>query len=169
MQAIDIQCSVSHLTYSFHSHLGDLFIADNQCTDMTTCIELFRRLDPDVREIRVHEGTHNETIYTKIGEQWTARVIGSNGVQDTANTKKTALCCRCQQRHVNPRFAKGTVCDHCKSERIRERAYRAPKGPFPRPPCPQCGQSIHMNPRTLRFGFHQPCGYVINGPGRPRG
>lgn len=68
-----LQCFVVRLTYDFDKHVGELFIIDGGCCDMTACITLFSRLDHHVKKIETWSGEERDTAYSRrYGGEWRA-------------------------------------------------------------------------------------------------
>lgn len=68
----DLQCSVSNLSYDFTTRTGYLNMPDGVCTDMSGCIRLFEKIDPDVRTIRTFAGNEEDTAYHRTDGVWEA-------------------------------------------------------------------------------------------------
>lgn len=49
-------CSAIAMTYDFETRTGSLLVPRLHCTDMTGCVELFTRIDPNVEMITVDSG-----------------------------------------------------------------------------------------------------------------
>jgi hypothetical protein len=47
----DLVCEVSALSYDFETQTGKLDMAPSQCCDMAGCVELFEKIDADVRPL----------------------------------------------------------------------------------------------------------------------
>jgi hypothetical protein len=45
---------------------------EGNCCDMRGCIELFERIDPEVRTIYTFAGDEPDTIYKREGKEWHA-------------------------------------------------------------------------------------------------
>lgn len=67
-----LQCRVVSLAYDFRSHMGQLYLLDGDCCDMTGCIALFEGIDPKVTTINTHSGDQADTMYHKEGTVWSA-------------------------------------------------------------------------------------------------
>lgn len=68
------QCYVSHLSYDFESRSGELHMGELSSTDMRGCIELFKAIDPEVREIRTYRAVGRaDTSYHLERGKWAAR------------------------------------------------------------------------------------------------
>jgi hypothetical protein len=68
-----LQCNVHKLTYDDRLRKGKLFMpADNSC-DGPACIERFKAIDPEVREIETFAGTDTDTLYMRDGDMWITR------------------------------------------------------------------------------------------------
>jgi hypothetical protein len=69
----DLVCSVSDLAYDFTTCTGKLKMPDNACCDMSACIELFTRIDRNVKRIDTFAGDKADTAYIrKRGNMWVA-------------------------------------------------------------------------------------------------
>lgn len=69
----DVQCFVSELRYDYTTKTGTLVLGRNSATDMSGCIALFKRIDPEVTDILTLEGKKPDTSYHLIGGKWQAR------------------------------------------------------------------------------------------------
>jgi hypothetical protein len=66
-------CSVSGLTYDFENRHGALIMPAHCCCDMMGCINVFRAIDPEVREIKTYSGDATDTRYERNDQgQWRA-------------------------------------------------------------------------------------------------
>jgi hypothetical protein len=72
-------CFAEAVEYHPALRLGVLRLPKGSCCDMSGCIELFRRLDPDVRRIETFSGDVRDTRYERDG----------NGKWDAATWLKT--------------------------------------------------------------------------------
>jgi len=70
----DVQCFVQKLTYDFKTRIGVLVLEDNSCTDMSGCIQLFKKIDPSVEAIQTIAGNRKDTTYRLVDEKWQAFV-----------------------------------------------------------------------------------------------
>lgn len=68
----DVQCYVRELTYDFKQRTGRLDLEDGSCTDMKGCIELFKRIDPEVHSIETIAGGRKDTKYHLTDGKWEA-------------------------------------------------------------------------------------------------
>jgi hypothetical protein len=66
----DVQCVVEKLEYDFDAKIGVLQLGEHDCTDMSGCIALFKKIDPDVVEIRTFAAKRKDTSYHFDGQQW---------------------------------------------------------------------------------------------------
>lgn len=69
----NLHCLVQRLEYDFARRAGVLYLADHNCTDMRGCIDLFKAIDPRVKDIVTIAGKRRDTSYRLIGEKWQAR------------------------------------------------------------------------------------------------
>lgn len=69
----ELKCDVRAIFYDFASRQGVIHIDDGDCTDMTGCITLFRRIDPGVTQIQTIAGGRDDTRYAQRGGQWVAK------------------------------------------------------------------------------------------------
>lgn len=60
-----LQCNVVSLTYDFCQQVGRLRMEDYSCCDMTGCIALFEKIDPEVRKIKTFSGEKRDTEYVR--------------------------------------------------------------------------------------------------------
>jgi hypothetical protein len=51
-----LMCNVVSLTYDFRSHMGQLYLLDRDCCDMTGWVALFEGIDPKVTAIKTYSG-----------------------------------------------------------------------------------------------------------------
>lgn len=70
----DVQCFVRELRYDFGQRMGHLMLEDVSSTDMRGCIELFKKIDPDVQAIATYAGGKRDTGYVLIDGKWEARI-----------------------------------------------------------------------------------------------
>lgn len=69
----DVQCFVRELAYDFEAKEGRISLAEMQCTDMTGCIGLFKKIDLDVRVIKTFQGAIPDTEYRLLSDgKWQA-------------------------------------------------------------------------------------------------
>jgi hypothetical protein len=66
----DLKCGVRRLEYDFTSREGVLFMGEEHCTNMSTCIRLFEGIDPQVGRIRTIAGDREDTEYRLSGGEW---------------------------------------------------------------------------------------------------
>jgi hypothetical protein len=72
----DLQTSVDQLTYDFERGIGVLYMPEGANTDRSGCIELFKKIDPNVRRIWTVAGPYADTAYFKTSDgQWNARTL----------------------------------------------------------------------------------------------
>lgn len=69
-----LACYVISLYYNFFAQRGNLYLPEGNCCDMTGCLELFKEIDPNVKDIHVFSGDELDTIYTKYHGQWISLV-----------------------------------------------------------------------------------------------
>jgi hypothetical protein len=69
----DVQCFVRTLEYDFKSKSGVLRLEDGSCTDMSGCIGLFKKIDPEVVKILTVAGHRKDTAYIRTDDGWQAR------------------------------------------------------------------------------------------------
>jgi hypothetical protein len=74
----DIGTPVESLTYNFVRHIGQLYLPEGCCCDMDGCIELFQKIDKNVRRIDTFSGMESDTIYIRNGTNWFATSL--NGI-----------------------------------------------------------------------------------------
>lgn len=70
----DVQCFVRELRYDFSQRMGHLMLGDRSCTDMRGCINLFKKIDPDVQGIATYAAGKRDTAYVLKDGKWEARV-----------------------------------------------------------------------------------------------
>lgn len=70
----DVQCFVRELRYDFAQRMGHLILEDGSCTDMRGCIELFKKIDPEVQAIATYAGGKRDTGYLFKDGKWESRV-----------------------------------------------------------------------------------------------
>jgi hypothetical protein len=66
-------CYVNRLQYDFNTRKGQLFMGPKNCCDASGCIELFKAIDPEVKEIETFEGANADTVYLLRGGEWCSR------------------------------------------------------------------------------------------------
>lgn len=62
------------INYDYETKYGQLTVPAGTCTDLWGCIELFKKLDPDVEKILVISGRLVDLRYVKQGSNWEAQV-----------------------------------------------------------------------------------------------
>lgn len=72
-----LMCHVVSLAYDFRSHMGQVYMLDGNCCDMTGCLSLFQGIDPKVTAIETYSGDKADTVYRKEDEEWSAFVSKS--------------------------------------------------------------------------------------------
>ena len=65
--------AVLRITYDFGTQTGQAFLAEGHCTDMTSAIQYFCDIDPQVQRIATVSGAQRDTCYVRQGETWQAR------------------------------------------------------------------------------------------------
>ncbi|SEP45341.1 hypothetical protein SAMN02990966_06494 [Rhodospirillales bacterium URHD0017] len=80
-KAQEIMCDVRGIAYDFERRIGRLYMAEDNCCDMSGCIEFFSGIDPDVRRIETFAGEVPDTVYIRDRDvprghrvEWTARL-----------------------------------------------------------------------------------------------
>lgn len=68
----DLVCEVSALSYDFETQTGKLDMAPSQCCDMVGCVELFEKIDADVKRIDTFAGGIPDTTYKRLPSGWNA-------------------------------------------------------------------------------------------------
>ncbi|MND46009.1 hypothetical protein D3C80_368790 [compost metagenome] len=68
----ELQCYVSFLQYDFATQTGVVFMAEDSCTDMSGCTDLFQRIDPEIQVIRTFAGAAEDTAYLRVNGNWIA-------------------------------------------------------------------------------------------------
>lgn len=66
----EAQCYVQRVTYDFKERRGVLLMGDGSCTDMSGCIRVFERIDPDVQRIDTYAGPVPDTVYRRHSERF---------------------------------------------------------------------------------------------------
>lgn len=75
MQHHDLQCEVLRLAYDYDAKAGELHMEEDNCCHAPACVELFERIDPDVKIIRTFAGAVPDTIYARDRSgKWAARM-----------------------------------------------------------------------------------------------
>jgi hypothetical protein len=67
-----LQCFVLTVYYDPEAQCGDLHLPDRSWCDMSGCIALFQRLDPEVQQIQVWERSDRTNLYRRVGKRWEA-------------------------------------------------------------------------------------------------
>ena len=62
---LTLQCDVLRVEYNFNSQAGTLYLEDHSCRDMIGCINFFRSIDPEVKQIITFSGDREDTGYTR--------------------------------------------------------------------------------------------------------
>ena len=79
----ELQCDVLEIRYDLRTRLGAVFIANGGCTDMSSCVDLFLRIDPYVRVIFTFSDGEPDTSYHQIERgAWTAGEGGRRYADD---------------------------------------------------------------------------------------
>lgn len=65
-----LACYVISVYYNFFAQRGNLYLLENNVPDMSGCLQLFRSIDPNVKDIDVFSGDELDTVYTKYHGQW---------------------------------------------------------------------------------------------------
>jgi hypothetical protein len=74
-----LQCEAYRLDYNCKTKIGHLYMAEGDCCDMVGCIQRFRKIDSEVREIRTYAGAVKDTFYQRNDEgDW--RAVTREGV-----------------------------------------------------------------------------------------
>jgi len=68
----DLQCEVIDLSYDFEKCVGTLQVAPFQSCEMSTCISLFERIDPEVKQVVTFAGSAPDTTYRRSAGGWQA-------------------------------------------------------------------------------------------------
>jgi len=68
----ELQCQAQFLGYDFDTRVGRLVLAEGECVDMTGCVSIFERIDPNVRQIQTVAGEELDTVYTRTTAGWLA-------------------------------------------------------------------------------------------------
>lgn len=67
-----LKCHVVSIGYDLLTNMGQLYLLDGDCCDMTGCVALFERIDPKVTAINTYSGDKADTMYRKAGMKWKA-------------------------------------------------------------------------------------------------
>ena len=80
----DRQCGKLHaqvhfIGYDYEKKIGYVVLADDNCVDMTACIQMFEGIDARVRTILTFAGSETDTFYW-IGNrgEWCAATVGGS-------------------------------------------------------------------------------------------
>lgn len=68
-----LACYVKSISYDYDAKRGRLNMEEGNCCDMSGCIDLFTRIDPDVNRIHTYAGKMPDTDYIHKHDKWTAR------------------------------------------------------------------------------------------------
>ncbi len=69
----EVQAEVTGITYRPRTRIGYLHLRQGHVPDMTGTIHLFKRIAPEVWQIKVYDGRHLNTVYThQKKNQWDA-------------------------------------------------------------------------------------------------
>ncbi|MDX0897453.1 hypothetical protein GOD90_10665 [Sinorhizobium medicae] len=68
----ELMCTVYGLSYNFVTRAGLLVMGEGNCCDMSGCINLFQRIDPNVQRISTVAWNAQDTIYERRDTQWIA-------------------------------------------------------------------------------------------------
>jgi hypothetical protein len=69
----EVQAEVTGITYRPRTGIGYLHLRQQHVPDMTGTIHLFQRIDSEVWQIKVYDGRHLNTVYTRhTKNQWNA-------------------------------------------------------------------------------------------------
>ena len=68
-----LMCQIERLQYCFDEKVGELWLPENNCTDMRGVIKMMTAIDPGVRTIITWAGGKRDTVYFRTGEKWEAR------------------------------------------------------------------------------------------------
>jgi len=75
----ELVCEVNRVEYDFNTKIGALWMQDGQCCDMSGCLKLFKRIDPEVKRIQTYSGEALDTVYTReLSDKWESRLAGGN-------------------------------------------------------------------------------------------
>ncbi|MGM4911453.1 hypothetical protein [Rhizobium sp. 768_B6_N1_8] len=70
----ELQCFTVGVEYDFSKKVGVLLMDEGSCCDMQGCLNMFLRIDPEVKHIQTIAGSELDTSYTKYGNDWKARL-----------------------------------------------------------------------------------------------
>jgi hypothetical protein len=76
-------CAVS-MAYNFCTLKGEVVLAEGCCGDMSSCINLFKAIDPRVREIQTYRGEKAARLFRKEDDGWTPVDTWKQGVKKGA-------------------------------------------------------------------------------------
>ena len=65
-------CGVECIDYDFATHSGRAFLCPGHCTDYTSVVRYFKRIDPKVQRIETFSGDVPDTVYEMTGDTFTA-------------------------------------------------------------------------------------------------
>lgn len=65
-------CHPVKVAYYFAHKRGELMLRANECCDMTGCINLFKKIDPEVNDIQTWSGSELDTRYVLFDGKWRA-------------------------------------------------------------------------------------------------
>lgn len=68
-----LQCYVHEIHYSFENKIGALIMGNNSCCHMPGCIDYFKSIDPNIKEIQTYAGKTLDTVYIMNNNDWTAQ------------------------------------------------------------------------------------------------
>lgn len=69
-----LACFVKSISYDYDAKRGRLNMEERNCCDMSGCIDLFTRIDPDVNRIHTYTGNTPDTYYIHKRGEWTAHL-----------------------------------------------------------------------------------------------
>jgi hypothetical protein len=61
-----------NISYDFRTHHGVVVIDEGQSCDVTDVADIFGRIDPEVRLVKVMIGRHQHTVFEKVAGHWVA-------------------------------------------------------------------------------------------------
>jgi hypothetical protein len=70
----DLLCEVLSFSYNFETKEGRLDMPIGNCCDMNGCINLFKKIDSGVREVKTFSGGILDASYSGIATGWEARL-----------------------------------------------------------------------------------------------
>jgi hypothetical protein len=68
----ELKAAVKSISYDFDTKIGNLYMPDMCCTDMSGCIAFFQRIDPRVESIYTFSNGVRDTSYHLRGGEWRA-------------------------------------------------------------------------------------------------